>query len=771
MAFIIALGGGALLTSCGHKHRYGEWKVLVNPTCETAGKRSRVCSDCGETEKKDIAATGHNYEKQEGTQPIYNLEGEESFVCKACGRTENRPTNIPENYKYLITIINEIENIYSYVYTDESGEYTLPEINREELVEFNGYLTESGEPFAISGKIESDVTIYENWIARPSTFEELKNVIGLGYKEIRITGKYQVTETLYITNETHIFCVGETTIARATNFGGDMFVIGENSEGRFVALDGNKPILTLGKQTDSVGTLVISGNRDNILADTKVVGSAILVSASGVLNLYNDVVIKDCYKVGNSRLYDARYCLDDDDAGNVGGAAIVNIGGATINMYGGLIENCGVNSYSAEELDADATLFSSIYGGAIYNRARINQYGGTIKNSSASRGGAVYNARTYHLYAGNIEENFASIYGGGIYLSNSQYSQVFLGENAASADEIKVKFLNNESTKAGGAMFNLTFSGIYCYNTLFQGNKSATSNGGAISSTGSLTIYNSKFVGNEASSKGGAVYHYKSDGTEENKPRLTLIDGCSFESNTSNRGGALYATDCEVTVKATTFAANSAIERGGAIYLSTADLILEGSTVNNNESPLGGAISIYSSSTVKISNLTADDNHSSGNGGMLYISGSTLEINDSIISNNKNSASKKNGGAIYSTSKAQITLKNVNFQNNESTQYGGALYAVGDGEIVMENVTATGNKAKKGGFVYGTYNASMGAAVISIISGNVTGNTATDSGGGSCIYSNNDDCKIFLGLEFVRDEEPKGKLAGLVIQQEIGGEE
>lgn len=56
------------VASCGHnvqtdfaEHTYGEWSVTTEPSCETEGVETRVCSICGYEEHKAIAATGHSY--------------------------------------------------------------------------------------------------------------------------------------------------------------------------------------------------------------------------------------------------------------------------------------------------------------------------------------------------------------------------------------------------------------------------------------------------------------------------------------------------------------------------------------------------------------------------------------------------------------------------------------------------------------------------------------------------------------------------------------
>lgn len=58
-AMLMVALGALMLTSCAHKHTYGEWTVSAAATCEGAGEEIRTCS-CGEKETRAIAALGHD---------------------------------------------------------------------------------------------------------------------------------------------------------------------------------------------------------------------------------------------------------------------------------------------------------------------------------------------------------------------------------------------------------------------------------------------------------------------------------------------------------------------------------------------------------------------------------------------------------------------------------------------------------------------------------------------------------------------------------------
>ena len=73
------------------RHSFGEWVVTKPATCQ-AGEETRTCSKCGETETREIPATGeHTWGDWTVTKEASCVEGEESRTCSVCGETETRP--------------------------------------------------------------------------------------------------------------------------------------------------------------------------------------------------------------------------------------------------------------------------------------------------------------------------------------------------------------------------------------------------------------------------------------------------------------------------------------------------------------------------------------------------------------------------------------------------------------------------------------------------------------------------------------------------------
>ena len=181
------------------------------------------------------------------------------------------------------------------------------------------------------------------------------------------------------------------------------------------------------------------------------------------------------------------------------------------------------------------------------------------------------------------------------------------------------------------------------------------------------------------------------------------IHGSEFKSNVAKfnyTGGAISCSGrSRISFSETCTLTYNHAERGGAIYLdrSVQGFIAHGATViiANNTASEGGGIYLDQHANLTLHNhsiLQIHENRATGNGGGIYASKSSSinfalkslkgagdQTSNSIISFNKNQASK--GGGLYlgfnSTVCTLKCLSNViNFDEN-SAEYGGAVYVVG----------------------------------------------------------------------------------------------
>ena len=754
-------------------HNFPEEGIIISsPNCCTKGSVSFVCDDCGYEELRELDIIDvHNYKSEITKEATCQEEGVKTYTCSLCeiSYTESIPiishnmgdwfvfqesTIYQEGIErrecldcefYEDRTIDKIPIVYTikvfltndeFVVVDvaEDGKYNLESITK---IGYNilSYKTEDKEEFPISGIVSEDVVVYATLeLDGTDTIEELEERAAAGVDRINITADIYIDRTIYVFGEVNIYTEGNFTLYRAKDFLGDLFVLGEDKDGRPSLLDNSRTILTLGNP-ELDGILTIDGNK--VEEDLGVHGSAIFVGNGSKLEIYDGVIIQNHKKTRNVRTYVSKYGISSPY--NVGGAAIISLNGSVIDMYGGLITNNEVNISDLSGGVQDSELyFASTYGGSIYNRGQLNMYGGTISSSKAVRGGAVFNYCTFILYAGTIENNYASKQGGAIYFSGTDMSHMYIGDMKSNSDEIKVKFINNISDSSGGAIFMSNENSLVIYGqTLFEGNAANTGNGGAISSSGVLLLESTKFINNNAFSKGGAVYGFYGDG--ETKVRLIEFNNCIFESNKAPRGGAvmLYASETEFasgqveTFKGCEFINNYAYKiesisidettqeeiisysygYGAALALGLkSEATVNNCTFSDNYSDSnGGAVYLASSSSMTITNSHFENNSSKTSGGALYVTtANTFKVSNTTFVNNSTADEGTGGGAVYTT-KSATTFTNVSFIGNSTPKSGGAICVNNTSSIKLENVISENNKADNGG----AYMISYSDAVIS----------------------------------------------------------
>ena len=768
---------------------FGEWSVISVATCNSEGAKTRTCTVCGETEAAHIEKVACSFgEWATVNEPTTEAAGLKKRTCTVCGAAE---TEEIAKLAPVYSVSCKNGNKTTVVYADEDGNYTIAAPSRLGY-DFAGWKTEAGEDFAAEGTITANVKVIAQWnVARTTTFAELKERVEAGVADVLVDADIVLTDTVYVTGKTTIYTTEDHNLTRSPSFVGDLFVLGQTADGmNSILLTGEAASLTLSTESDSA--LTVDGNKANMTEDAK--GTAFMLLNSSTLNLYDNVTVTNCKKVGNIRLL-------DDDANvskphRAGGAAAI-VADGVLNIYGATISGCEVNTVDKKNVGTDDEDYNdSCCGGAIFNRSTVNMYSGTISGSKASRGAAIFNYRTVNLKGGVIEDNYASTYAAVLYLADSQYAYAAIGE---ATEEIKLNIRNNESEKSGGAIFGQHQSVIQIYGGVeFNGNKSLTGNGGAINMAGALTIGGGRFVENLAASKGGAVYVYYSD--PDQTVREVNITGGLFEGNEASKGGALglgasseeFHTGAVVNVSGATFKENIAFlteeespgfidntdrngvtkaenGKGGAIYVFwKAKLSIGGDTniQGNISGDYGGAIYLTSSGSTVTVNGTADakpiflQNEAGGNGGAIYAySGTELSVNNAIFRENKASGEKYGGGAMYLTG-ATATIENSSFESNESlTKNGGAICAYSSSSLTMKDVMFTGNVAADNGgaiclnksvltvettITLNQNSAGGDGGAIHIKEGSMTANTVNVSGnsatgGGGAIYLNKAD--------------------------------
>jgi hypothetical protein len=328
--------------------------------------------------------------------------------------------------------------------------------------------------------------------------------------------------------------------------------------------------------------------------------------------------------------------------------------------------------------------------------------------------------------------------------------------------------------------------------------------GGIFNNTGTLTVVNCKVVNNTVAAdfRNGALI--EGAGINNNAGTVTVVSSAVENNAVLNGpsgiftlGGGIFSFNGALTISGSTVSGNSALGAGGAgggVY-GIGAMTISGSTVSGNSAPSGGGI--FDNGTLTVSGSTVSDNSAEEGGGIcnnaaltvsnsrlsgnaatdagggildtgfaLTVSGSTISSNSAAfgggIMNNVGTATvtgstlcgnsaQVSGGALFNAF-GDLTVSGCTISGNSAT-YGGGI-SIGNGGIiggtfvsVVRDSVFTGNSATEGGAIF---NANGLNSSLDFRDSTVSGNTASDSGGG--IYN--------LGTATLRNCRLSGNAAG-----------
>ncbi len=232
----------------------------------------------------------------------------------------------------------------------------------------------------------------------------------------------------------------------------------------------------------------------------------------------------------------------------------------------------------------------------------------------------------------------------------------------------------------------------------FTGGRVTEDNGGAVRSSGNLTIIDSVITGNTAISVASSGY-----------------------------GGGIDSSG-QLTIIRSTLSSNSATNDGGAISASNDLIITDSSISGNTASSFGAGLAFFPSSasnTATILRSTIANNTAGDSGGGIFNAGAagTLSVVESTISGNTSGGI---AGGIFSYSNGNLNLVNSTVSGNVGG--GGSGLTIGyssSDTATITNSTIVGNS----GGDYGVYIGDAARVVItnSIIAGNTVDASATTS--------------------------------------------
>ncbi|MCX6021109.1 MAG: hypothetical protein NTZ05_05165, partial [Chloroflexi bacterium] len=195
-----------------------------------------------------------------------------------------------------------------------------------------------------------------------------------------------------------------------------------------------------------------------------------------------------------------------------------------------------------------------------------------------------------------------------------------------------------------------------------NGKVGSTGVGAGVTNNGTLTLTDSKVAANTAGASGAGIY---------NNGTLT-VSKTLFTANTATglfngRGGALYNnTGATLTVRDSTFLANSAIVEGGAVYSKGSAKVLR-SILNANSAAKGGGV-FAGGGTAAVISSTLTSNTGVLQGGALHNAGGTVTVINSTVMGNLGAQ----GAGVYAGSGGSVTIKNSIVAKQTGADCGGS---------------------------------------------------------------------------------------------------
>ena len=320
----------------------------------------------------------------------------------------------------------------------------------------------------------------------------------------------------------------------------------------------------------------------------------------------------------------------------------------------------------------------------------------TITKGQAMYGGGLRNQGVLTV-TDSLFANNAATWGGGL-------------DNAGTLIVTASTFANNTAA-IGGGLNNESGGRVTLSDSTFLTNTATTSGGGLVNNQ-QLTMTNSVLSFNEAPWGGGL----------QNLGTLTVVDS-TFANNTANNsgggGGGLENQGGTLTVTNSRFFTNTA-QWGGGLYndpsgtVTVTDSVL---TANTSSSQGGGLVN---HGTLTVTHSWFERNTSAWGGGLANTGSLPTLTASTFVSN----TATDSGGGLNNS--GTLTATNATFSGNTATQRGGGVYndtRVSGGALTLSHITLAGSTATSGGL----YNAEFSTLHL------INSLMADTTSGGECV--------------------------------------
>jgi len=266
-------------------------------------------------------------------------------------------------------------------------------------------------------------------------------------------------------------------------------------------------------------------------------------------------------------------------------------------------------------------------GGAFYLDGPTVITGSTFISNTADQGGAVYCCRSsdYSLEimhsefrANEAEEGGALYYyyGSGMTITHSLFEENY----ADDADGGAIYSYNSDSSP-------VLLQEVVLRNNQANPTLSYSAGGGIYAEYGPLTLENVTMDGNQSGGNGGGAIYKEDDDYPLIANNLTISN-----SVTSGPGGAIYSSGALTLTNSTLYDNQTTNDAGGGIYANAPAHLTNVTLYSNTAATEGGAVYVPINKTLTAVNVTMSDNAANSGGG-VYVAEDSGDVGTGVLTN------------------------------------------------------------------------------------------------------------------------------------------
>ena len=355
-----------------------------------------------------------------------------------------------------------------------------------------------------------------------------------------------------------------------------------------------------------------------------------------------------------------------------------------------------------------------------------------VKDSTSTAGGAIKIEDTSSV---TIEEcvfdgNTADYIGGAV--------EVASGGHGASTVSIDKSNFTNNAAGYGGAVFSDSTTTLTISNSLFEDN-TATSGANSIYNMGDMTLTDNEFAADQdvfSTEIVSGTFTDLQDKINNAQGALDLAYDYAFVEgyDAAYANGVVIANPITINGNGYTISGSNAAR---IFNVTSGTLTLTDLTITNGAASEGAAVYINSGAKLDATDVTFSNNVALDNGGAIYTDGGEINLEKCVldandVTNLETSASQNMGGAAIYAKNAQVTLVNTNVTNNGRNELdrsnGDLINAVIN--LINSDATITGGLFENNTGIYGgaIYAEGDGTQTLTVTGATFNNNKAYNGG-------------------------------------------